>query len=351
MRPISHQAVFTTNAYIMLYELESAAFPPKLNGASKLKSSAASADSEDSSKVQMNGTTSKKVYGPEIPPNFEKLLGQNGIVSNSMNGIKASSDGKVQVKDNKPSSSVGLLKVQDQNAKLPNGSDQKSSVSNHKASVSDCRGEDRKENASNNKTNASDDEGKAGEKGAGGKVKQLNVLDQTQKLPPTIKSRTPPSPKPLAPVMNYNNVNKLKGPESSVVSSTTKLVPYDDESTSSEDSAHNSEEPRVPIAATAEWKVTSTTSNDGSDWKKNGNTLNELLKTSHAGYSGHVETWAGTKSQLTKEVSNERREDRKRSLSENADHGRVKHPKSNSIDNFKSNPGYNPLQVCNMEAL
>lgn len=53
------------------------------------------------------------------------------------------------------------------------------------------------------------------------------------------------------------------------------------------------------------------------------------------------------RSQLDKEVQQEKREDRKRGLADSSmDQGRAKHQKvSSTFDKGKSNPGYNPVQV------
>lgn len=74
-------------------------------------------------------------------------------------------------------------------------------------------------------------------------------------------------------------------------------------------------------------------------------TVNELLRMSHSGYGAPVSTWNGTRTQLDKEVSNERREERKRMMMDNGDQGRIKRPKVCMRDSYKSNPGYNPVQV------
>lgn len=91
-------------------------------------------------------------------------------------------------------------------------------------------------------------------------------------------------------------------------------------------------------------------STEGKSWDKkksdsDRSTVNELLRMSHTGYGAPVSTWNGTRAQLDKEVNNERREERKRALSDNSDQGRVKHQKLNSHGSYKSNPGYNPIQV------
>lgn len=72
--------------------------------------------------------------------------------------------------------------------------------------------------------------------------------------------------------------------------------------------------------------------------------MTELLKMSHVGYSTPVSSWNGTRAALDKEVNEERREERKRTLCDNTDRGRVKHIKTN-YSFSSSNPGYNRLQV------
>ncbi|KRT83654.1 Peptidase [Oryctes borbonicus] len=134
--------------------------------------------------------------------------------------------------------------------------------------------------------------------------------------------------------------------------------------------------PRVPTkATTTDWQVTSSIdrseqipSSEGHSWNKkrtfqkeegggggsstsncsaSASTVSELLKMSHVGYSAPVSSWNGTRAGLDKEVGEERREERKRTLCDNSDRGRVKHAKTNlsSVNNYgASNPGYNRLQ-------
>lgn len=75
--------------------------------------------------------------------------------------------------------------------------------------------------------------------------------------------------------------------------------------------------------------------------------VGELLKMSHTGYSAPVNSWAGTRAALDKEVNEERREERKRlTTCDEMDRGRVKHIKTTNENNSNySNPGYNRLQV------
>lgn len=109
-----------------------------------------------------------------------------------------------------------------------------------------------------------------------------------------------------------------------------------------------------------DWQVSSSTdvsqepSTEEGSWEKkknitsNGhNTVNELFKMSHNGYSAPVSTWNNTRSQLDKEIHNEKREERKRTINDPADQGKIKHQKINSNNSYKSNPGYNPIQVGN----
>ncbi|KAL1518008.1 hypothetical protein ABEB36_001696 [Hypothenemus hampei] len=117
VRPISHQSVFNTNAYIMLYELESTAHIPRPTIQLSLKSKVSSTITEPSScskvvltlrpnnnhnvnKGSENGTlnstmtslaavgfTSDKVYGPELPP--ERLNVSSSTSSNGNMKTKA----------------------------------------------------------------------------------------------------------------------------------------------------------------------------------------------------------------------------------------------------------------------
>lgn len=150
VRPISHQAVFNTNAYIMLYELECPPFPPKTqsNGtSSKMKVAPAAAVTATSSatssnnnvytstnhtdnnvkensapstnnKLKLNG--SRVVYGPELPPKMEitaipsvavgapstsTALNQNGIVSSS----NSKGDNRTKLNGNSSSSYQNVL--------------------------------------------------------------------------------------------------------------------------------------------------------------------------------------------------------------------------------------------------
>ncbi|XP_063995854.1 ubiquitin carboxyl-terminal hydrolase 36 [Diachasmimorpha longicaudata] len=77
-------------------------------------------------------------------------------------------------------------------------------------------------------------------------------------------------------------------------------------------------------------------------------TVSHLLKMSHRGYgSPSVTNWNGNRSHLEREVDTERREERKRHHDpddEEMDRGRTKKLKSHREYEGRSNPGYNPFQ-------
>lgn len=93
VRPISHQAVFSTNAYIMLYELESAPFAqkPSTITTNKLKTlpgntsgiSTQLNNEQSFVATKTNGITSDKVYGPELPASMNGINGKNESSSSS----------------------------------------------------------------------------------------------------------------------------------------------------------------------------------------------------------------------------------------------------------------------------
>lgn len=281
----------------MLYELENAPFAQKstMNGtsnSSKLKLNQSPQQDREKTfhTVQINGNTCNKPYGPELPPKLDR---QNGN-SSHING------NKYQTNDtNKTPPHIKLNGVvkDEKNTHVT----QRTSTTNitpkvllHKINI--------KENGTTNENNTT----------------TTNVSSSTNPI--------------------------------------TKLVPYDDESSSSdsESSSRSPEETNSRVstkAAIGEWKVTSTSdmpSLDENTTKKNEKIVSELLKMSHGGYSAPVTSWNGTRATLEKEIANEKREDRKRTLSDDTEQqGRVKHIKTNNNENFKSNPGYNPIQVSN----
>ncbi|XP_019768454.2 ubiquitin carboxyl-terminal hydrolase 36 [Dendroctonus ponderosae] len=133
-----------------------------------------------------------------------------------------------------------------------------------------------------------------------------------------------------------------------------RLVPY--ETSSSEEEQYEANRVHTKATLVGEWQVTSTTDirpQNGQWVKKRSaenskhNVVSELFKMSTSGYSAPVSTWGGNRSQLDKEVQQERREDRKRSADSSIDQGRAKHAKvSSSFNKGKTNPGYNPIQEC-----
>uniref|UniRef100_A0A6P7FG43 Ubiquitin carboxyl-terminal hydrolase 36 n=1 Tax=Diabrotica virgifera virgifera TaxID=50390 RepID=A0A6P7FG43_DIAVI len=270
VRPISHQAVFNTNAYIMLYELESSPYSPKSAPAtvtSKLKTSTPTAETSSvacssnsstvnsvtaSTKSYANGIgfTSGKVYGPELPPDR---------IENSRNGYVTSSNGKGE---------------------------------------------------SDSSTSSSSEDSDADQV-----IEKPTVSDNSSINSKTIKS----------------GVSKDKDND---ISSTC-----DEPGPSSASSQRKESPPSSPNVSTS---ISSLSSPEVTPKKGKKGVVTELFRMSHSGYSAPVSSWNGSRSQLDKEVQNERREDRKRGLPDSSDQGRTKHIKLGST--FKSNPGYNPVQ-------
>lgn len=329
----------------MLYELESSPFAQKpTTTTSKLKmpgpipeysqinSSSSSSNTNSSSIVPKTvtngiGFTSDKVYGPELPPDRLEKKTNGSVPSSDTNG-------------NLKHTGISI------------------------ASDSDSEGDHviKATSSENNKT-----------------VKSPTSVKDTD-ISSTCNNTKSPTPvllnKSTSPISSPNistSASSLSSPESTPKkpseppstnpTATKSLVPYESDDTSSSDDSNQSAqevESRVSTkAAVGDWQVSSSTdinhepSSAGKSWDRkkmlaqqnNQNPVNELFKMSHSGYSAPVSSWNGTRSQLDKEVSNERRDDRKRSLADSSDQGRVKHQKINS--NYKSNPGYNPIQVGN----
>ncbi|EFA00157.1 ubiquitin carboxyl-terminal hydrolase 36 [Tribolium castaneum] len=306
VRVISHQAVFNTNAYIMLYELESSPFTKSNNGTNnKIKPplSPEANTSNNTSKASLNGIgfTSDKVYGPELPPDRveKKINGVNPTPVTNGNGNHSESSG---TSDSEPENPQKSPQKENKPVATPPLPPKKSmpSINN----------------------------------------------EETAKSPLMQKNRTlsPRNTNSTTPISSTNAEKK-----GSFQPVTTKLVPYETDDSSCSDESNQSPqdvEYRVSTkAAVGDWKVTSTEpTTQSKSWgeKKQDGTVSELFKMSHSGYSAPVSSWNGTRSQLDKEISNERREDRKRALSDNSDQGKVKHQKLNN--SYKSNPGYNPVQ-------
>lgn len=144
----------------------------------------------------------------------------------------------------------------------------------------------------------------------------------------------------------------------------TKLVPYEvndsSSSSSSEDSPpasnqriNDSNNMISTKAMVGTWQISPTHKVIGPSlqghvgWKSRTEPVNELIRMSHEGYTAPVSTWNGNRAQLDRQIANERREERKRSMMDNADRGRIKHARGNNSSSFQySNSGYNPFQVC-----
>ncbi|XP_075224173.1 ubiquitin specific peptidase 36 isoform X2 [Lycorma delicatula] len=109
-------------------------------------------------------------------------------------------------------------------------------------------------------------------------------------------------------------------------------------------------------SGTRDWSGSSVNGNSNKMWdgNRNSETVNELLKMSHRGYgTPSVNSWNGGKSEVEKEVDNDKQEQRKRShhnlYDEELDRGKVKKVKnyaySSKSDSCNSNGRrYNPFQ-------
>ncbi|VEN63845.1 unnamed protein product [Callosobruchus maculatus] len=336
VRPISHQAVFNTNAYIMFYELESSPYSQKSSSscASTSKAKVAMSSQEPqtspaqvvssssgakSATVNGVGYSSDTFYRPQLPPNK---------IRRTMNGSISSTNGKA----NSESSSPTASDLEDQANEVPS-----SSVKNNEISSSNDVQFPSPVSSPNVSTS----------------VSSLSSPETSEKKDGGLSATIPSKP----------------------------LVPYEtDETSSSEDSNHSAAEAANRLstkAAVGEWQVTSSTDADhepssqgrvgwekdrspaqtttsastgaqsGTPQQSQDKTVSELFKMSHSGYSAPVTSWNGTRSQLDREIHEERREERKRSLADSShdQNSKAKHQKTNNYNNhFKSNPGYNPIQ-------
>ncbi|XP_030760764.1 ubiquitin carboxyl-terminal hydrolase 36 isoform X2 [Sitophilus oryzae] len=345
VRSISHQTVFNTNAYIMLYELESqpqaqksVPVAPKTKVSSTIteagstssaNSSAASSASAKSpspiplgytngkAKVQSPnpksfGFTSDKMYGPELPP--ERTIGST--VTNGKQKAVSSSRSTDE-------SSSESSEEEDTSKRAPAPPSHSFSLKEADSSTLNEEPLDR--------------------------VASPRVSPSSSNLSTSVSSLSSPEVASAAP-----------SPKKTTVTSPSKsLVPYETGDTSGSEDSNHSESNKVTTKTTAgEWQVTSSTdvtSQREKEWCEqknnknmeisNGSVVSELFKMSTGGYSVPITTWEGTRSQLDKEVNQEKREERKRSYVDSTDQGRVKHQKvSSSYSNGKSNPGYNPVQ-------
>lgn len=299
----------------MFYELESLPIP-MTNG--KLKNSAISAvakqDKEESSTLTNHINGDSKSYRTMLSSTkFQKPvgIGQNGtspILNGSNNLLKHPS--KCSEKENKP---------------IPS-STQTSPKSNDEVKVN---GETVKVNGSGSQ----------------------NFFNNSHSSKSVISSSNISS--------TSNNLTQQKSKEiqcynhnSNGQQSTTKLVPYerDDSSDCSEDAdnANNLDNnTSVQTSGTRDWKVTSLTDSgiDSEPTESNSEkseVVSEMLKLSHNGYSAPVMSWNGKRSQVDEEISNERNLDRKRTLADISEQGRIKRSKVNS---HASTSIYNPIQV------
>ncbi|KAK4877615.1 hypothetical protein RN001_010121 [Aquatica leii] len=300
VKPISHQAVFSTNAYIMFYELENSPFTQKNGKIPSTISTITQLQAEESSSTPLNGNV--KVYGPALPPNkFQKPigLGQNGVTL-SVNGSLAQAEKKLA--DNYIEKTT-----QKENKPLPINSPVKPPTNENKAPLTTQ---------------------------ADSNCSKLAISS------PNVSSTT-------------SEQSKSQSKEQPTSTQITKLVPYDMDDSSSSNSeelngASSTANSQKKFANLGDWKVSSSSdvvpepSSEGSTWESKSNPVNELFQMSHNGYGHPVSTWNGTRSLLDKEVNNDRREERKRTMADNPEPCRIKHPKL--VSSISHNGNYNPVQ-------
>lgn len=332
----------------MLYELESAPFAQKpstvVNNKMKNNSSNSCSSNIEQSliSVKSNGISSNKVvYGPQLPSNLiNKLPTMNGTTTNGKNKHgESSSSSESDTELPKQTNTKQSSPVKSNGIHTANGEKQiKSPLQSTSLSMPSLS----TPHASTNGTKE----------------------NKEYKPPPVprLQNRTSPAVNRETPSLNKEATKREKDSIGTNSAQLTKLVPYDmdDSSNCSDESSHSPAEAETCIAPKStinDWKVTTAAvvaeepSSEGKSWDRkkvetNRNTVNELLHMSHSGYGAPVSSWNGTRAQLDKEVNNERREERKRALSDNSDQGRTKHAKIvNSNGSCKSNPGYNPIQV------
>lgn len=175
----------------------------------------------------------------------------------------------------------------------------------------------------------------------------------------------PPSNKATPPLKKLGNKirllsGKVFGPSTkqAEVTLTNEVCNLDDTATSSgrvQEAKNDHVKQDVPAAQTASKVPVESSvkcSNVKWDGSRNTDTVKELLRMSHSGFSDQVRTWDGGKSHLTKQVEDDKRLQRKRTaddlLDEELDKGKIKKIKSVKEENRESSPsrnGYNPFQV------
>lgn len=349
----------------MLYELENAPFrqKPSTVTVSKLKNiSNSSCSSQTNSEqtfinVKPNGMTSDKVYGPELPAALiNKLPSVNGIAKKSLNGKNKYPESS---SSSESDSEIAEKSSQDDNNKAASSTlAKRNTPTNDDGNSKSCPA---KLPTSN---------GSLGMPSTNHSGSSNNSEDEDKKTRSPVSKHQHSAPLMSMPSLNNSlsqsheaNKEIAKGDyKVATTAQITKLVPYDmdDSSNCSDESSHSPAEAEshvTPKATAGDWKVTDANniadepSSEGKSWNKkkvqgDRSTVNELLRMSHSGYGAPVSSWNGTRAQLDKEVNNERRENnRKRPPSDLSDQGRNKHQKMNTNGSYKSNPGYNPIQV------
>lgn len=383
VRPISQQAVFNTNAYIMFYELESAPFANSggAGGANKTSCTITSG----ALLSQQNGYTSSKPYGPELPPTMNGIIA-NGvrkkavmIASGDAGGMTATPPVATLTSSSKVVGSASMP--------LLNGGSKL---------VQTIKALGDKTNTGNTSSSSST-------------FSTNHILGRpipSIKKPPLTPAPVSPSPlrqqpmssqpPPLIPAPTSNKLNQLQLRPSTITATTKltsnskanggtlKLVPYetddddeeDDEDEDEEEEAEDEDEtsgtssgasskgstPERPTVGTKatnkDWQVVGQTADvtparleysDADRVAKNHNgkqptkplhpsvsyphlptasnttittttSTTDLLRLGgHSGYGQPVATWSGTRSTLDRQVAQERREERKRGADNDLD--------------------------------
>lgn len=318
----------------MLYELESAPFaqkPSPISANNKVKNASSSSTTSSESSFassKSNGFSSDKVYGPELPASVANKIP-------TVNGIISTVNGKSKHSESSPSSS-------ESDSELPA-----------------IKYENKQQTAVSNSFKVKENETQKSPSPKLTASLGMPSVDSSNNVSNSTKKDRCNSVSPVNNISTNNRVNPLNKETDRIAQ--MKLVPYDvdDSSNCSEESSQSPAEADTcisPKSTVRDWKVTAASnvsaglSSEGKSWDKkkvqsDRGTVNELLRMSHKGYGAPVSSWNGTRAQLDKEVINERREDRKRMSSDNGEQVRTKHQKIHSNGSYKSNPGYNPIQV------
>ncbi|CAG5088829.1 Similar to Usp36: Ubiquitin carboxyl-terminal hydrolase 36 (Drosophila ananassae) [Cotesia congregata] len=422
VRSINISNVFNTNAYIMIFEMESPAINNQLpqnvksNGLSNLATFSNSCSLKSSSPkpstsglaasangvIKSNGSCNKiirdsdsspspsssfssAIIGPQLPPS--KLLEQKTTQQKNSNFIGPLLP-KISAEKTQP-----RLVMQIKNGKVANGNNGNSLVPYDGSS-------DEEDNSKNNNCNPNTST-KSSTSVSNGVTKSDNKIPtatktdfKTLKSVNTIAQKSLPIPSLTSngSASNNNSLNNNSNGNNNTNNNNNNNNNNSNNSagqryqngkiennngklseTNGKDKCHqpirikvNSNlEDKIPTKAASSisgWEVSKDAPSPTSGATPNGcaaaprnfngtnrsDTVSHLYKMSHRGYgSSSVTTWNGSRTQMDREVDNERREERKRHFNaddEEMDRGRTKKVKCHREYESRSNPGYNPFQ-------